>query len=118
MLISFIPIILLIMGLGMYFFPPKKINSFIGYRSNKSMKDQESWDYAQKMSGYISTILGFVMLIATVIAYLILEQQGKFGFYSTNVIVFIQLAALVLGTLLPMEILLTRRGKNEKNEKN
>ena len=115
MLISFIPIIVLIMGLGMYFFPPKKINSFVGYRSNKSMKDQESWDYAQKMSGFISVILGFVMLISTIIAYTILKQQGKFGFYSTNIILLIQLGALLLGTLLPMEILLTRRGRNEKN---
>ena len=31
-------------------FPPKKINHFYGYRTRKSMRDQESWDFAQAYS--------------------------------------------------------------------
>ncbi len=29
-----------------YFFPPKKINSLYGYRTNKSMKNEEVWHFA------------------------------------------------------------------------
>lgn len=31
-------------------FPPKKINGLYGYRTLSSMKDQASWDLAQKIS--------------------------------------------------------------------
>lgn len=31
-------------------FPPKKINSFYGYRTHRSMKNQETWDAANNYS--------------------------------------------------------------------
>lgn len=39
----------LFMVLGYYFskFPPKKINNIYGYRTPRSMKSQEAWDFAQ-----------------------------------------------------------------------
>lgn len=44
-------------------YPPKKINDFYGYRTNRSKKSQEHWDFAQiesakymKQSGYYSLI--------------------------------------------------------------
>jgi len=30
--------------------PPKKINNLYGYRTKRSMKSQEHWDFAQKFS--------------------------------------------------------------------
>ena len=52
-------------------FPPKKINHFYGYRTRKSMRDQESWDFAQtysarqmqKMGAGITLLGGLVWLI-------------------------------------------------------
>mgnify|MGYP000153278846 CR=1 FL=1 len=29
-----------------YFFPPKKINSLYGYRTNRSMLNKDTWDFA------------------------------------------------------------------------
>lgn len=43
-----IPIFSLICGLVTKKFPPKKINSFYGYRTTKSMKSDENWQAAQK----------------------------------------------------------------------
>lgn len=111
MLIGIIPITTIIIGLILYYFPPKNINSMYGYRSNRSMQDQDSWDYAQKVSGFISVILGAAMLAATIIAYFILKEKNEFGFYTVTTIVFVQLGALVLGTLLPVELLLKKRGR-------
>lgn len=31
--------------------PPKRINFLYGYRTNKSMRNQQSWDFAQMYSG-------------------------------------------------------------------
>lgn len=38
--------LLLFFSIVFYFFPPKKINSWYGYRTNKSMKNEEVWHFA------------------------------------------------------------------------
>lgn len=43
-----IPIFSIICGLVTKKFPPRKINSFYGYRTTKSMKNDENWQAAQK----------------------------------------------------------------------
>ena len=50
-------------GLLMLTFPPKKINSLYGYRSRRSMKNQENWDFAQKYSSKEMAKLGFLMIL-------------------------------------------------------
>ena len=32
-----------------YFFPPKKINSLYGYRTHRSMLNQDIWDFSNKL---------------------------------------------------------------------
>jgi len=59
---GFIFIILLLAGLALYIFPPKKVNSIYGYRTPRTMKDQKNWDYGQKMSGKLMIISAFVYL--------------------------------------------------------
>ena len=58
-----IPVTMLLVGILLYNYPPKKINFFIGYRTCKSMKDKESWDIANKYSGEICIKLGVVLLV-------------------------------------------------------
>lgn len=38
--------LLFFFSLIFYFFPPKKINALYGYRTNKSMKNEEVWQFA------------------------------------------------------------------------
>ena len=38
--------LLLFFSIVFYFFPPKKINALYGYRTNKSMKNDEIWSFA------------------------------------------------------------------------
>ena len=33
--------------------PPRKINKGFGYRSNRSMKNQDTWDFAQRYMGKV-----------------------------------------------------------------
>lgn len=42
--------IFFITGLITYYFPPKKINHLYGYRTPRSMKNQQNWDIAQQFS--------------------------------------------------------------------
>lgn len=42
--------------------PPRKVNTLFGYRTNRSMKNQETWDFAQRKMGDVWGRTGFVML--------------------------------------------------------
>lgn len=65
-LIFIIPVstglIFVIAGFVMLMFPPQKINNLYGYRSSRSKKSQESWDYAQKYSS--KELIKFGVLLA------------------------------------------------------
>lgn len=39
-------------------FPPKSINGMYGYRTSLAMKNQDTWDTAQKYGGFSMIILG------------------------------------------------------------
>lgn len=48
-----------------YFFPPKNINYLYGYRTENSMKSQERWDFAQRLSSVNMFRLGLVLVAAS-----------------------------------------------------
>ena len=44
-------------------FPPKNINSIYGYRTSRSMKNQENWDLAQRFSSQLMLKQGLIMFV-------------------------------------------------------
>jgi uncharacterized membrane protein len=48
-------------------FPPTKINSIYGYRTSRSMKNQENWDLAQRFSSQLMLKKGLIMLVLALI---------------------------------------------------
>lgn len=55
-------------GFFMLNFPPKKINSWYGYRTKSSMKNQERWDFAQNCSSKEMIKLGSVLAGSSLLA--------------------------------------------------
>jgi uncharacterized membrane protein len=64
-------------------FPPKNINGLYGYRTLSSMKDQSSWDLAQKVSAnYLlkgSLILISWQLLSYLFIYFMMPQWKEFA---------------------------------------
>ena len=60
-------LIILIVGLISYYFPPKKINDLYGYRTASSKKNQQTWDVANRFSAIYSIKAGIVILVASLI---------------------------------------------------
>ena len=84
-----IPMLILLIGYFMYKYPPKKINWFIGYRTRKSMKNEEDWKFANRYCGKLWIITGLIMLVVTLMV---------FGIFYLNIIKYTEnlLAILVL----------------------
>jgi uncharacterized membrane protein len=84
-------IVFLLLGLIMYYFPPRKINSLYGYRVFRSMKDQKNWDFAQKYSSLkIMQCSLFLFLISS--AKLLLPIQETFE----SILGYIGLAIVII----------------------
>ena len=56
-------IIFIIAGLFLYRWPPKEINMLYGYRSKRSMRNQETWNFAQSLGGKSMIGAGVLMII-------------------------------------------------------
>ena len=56
--------VILLAGIVLLIFPPKKMNHIYGYRTKKSMHSEENWEFAQTYSAKLMIGLGaaFVLL--------------------------------------------------------
>ena len=70
------PIIMIIAGNSMRLGKFKTINSTVGYRTRRSMQNQQTWDYAQRECGRLWVRWGVLMLVpAAVIMLLLLGKE-------------------------------------------
>ncbi|MDH3711262.1 MAG: SdpI family protein [Cyclobacteriaceae bacterium] len=53
-----------IVGLLFYTFPPKKINLIYGYRTRRSMRNQETWEAANRYSSLLMILAGILGLLS------------------------------------------------------
>ncbi len=59
----------LMIGIGTLFQkrPPKRINGISGYRTKRSMRTQETWDFAHRYCGKLWVKIGLVLLPLSVL---------------------------------------------------
>ena len=60
-----IPVIQVIAGWAMRYHTPKQINSWIGYRTMRSTKDETAWLFANRYCGKLWLTAGVGMLVLT-----------------------------------------------------
>lgn len=59
----------------LYYYPPKKLNAWIGYRTAASVKSQDRWDFAQKFFAAARVEAGLVMMAVSFTGYFF--PEGK-----------------------------------------
>ena len=68
--------LLLIMGYIYKFYPPKKPNYIYGYRTRRTMSNQNIWDYANKIGARMIILAGWlVMVIGVLSTYLFPDES-------------------------------------------
>ena len=63
-----IPAMMIGFGLMLLKKPPSKVNGLVGYRTSRSMKNQDTWDFAQRYMGKVWWKWGWIMLPPVVLA--------------------------------------------------
>jgi uncharacterized membrane protein len=64
-----------IWGLTWWIRPPRKINKIYGYRTNMSMKNKDTWDYAHRFYGKWAFSTESIIFIMTIGMILILKKH-------------------------------------------
>ena len=79
--------------------PPRRINSIYGYRTARSMQNQETWEFAHQVGGRVWLRAGAVLLAVTL---LILGRGERIWKIWRLILVLLQTAVLI-GTIVPVE---------------
>ena len=91
------PAIMILFGAVFTKTAPKKINYIFGYRTDMSMKNRETWDFAHKNLGDLWFKLGAPLLAVTsVVSLLVFRESTKQITTWCCVIFVIQLVIMVL----------------------
>ena len=83
----FCGIMFFIASVIMYFYPPKKLNAWIGYRTAASLRSQERWDFAQKFSATVRIKASFIMIAISLTGYFLPEGNYIRTFGSVLIII-------------------------------
>ena len=71
----FMPLVILVVACIL---PQCKNIGPVGYRTPRSMKNQENWDFAQKLSGRLLLIFGLILLLLNVLFYFALLPEVNY----------------------------------------
>ncbi len=99
----FIPALMLFFGITFKKHPPGKVNMAYGYRTARSMKNQETWEFAHEYCGMIWKRAGGIMLVLTMAVSLTGFFTDADGFGMLSIVLnTLQIAALI-GSIYPVE---------------
>lgn len=111
--ILFITVMLIpltMIGFGLYFLKkgPQTINPIFGYRTNRSMKNQDTWRFAHKHCGRTWFMWGTILLTVSIITilYISIAEHPLFSISDDNILI-IQTLVLIL-SIIPTEVALRK----------
>ena len=115
-----IPLTMIIFGYIYNKKPPQKPKSkfaYSGYRTSMSMKNEETWEYANRFFGKLWFRFGIPVGVISIIAFIFFIGKDKdtIGF-AGMIICYVQLVAMLL-PVIPTEISLRRRFDKYGNRK-
>lgn len=109
----------LMIGLGRIFMrkAPKKINMFNGYRTRRSMKNMDTWEFAHKYCGRVWHLCGWILLPVTIIPMLFVRGQSDDNVGALGNFLCIVQVILLLGSVFLTERALKRNFDEDGNRR-
>ena len=107
--IVLVPIIMIICGWVIFKNTPKKINRLFGYRTKRSMKNIDTWIFAQKHYGKISIIIGMVLLILSIFISILFRNNSSDVIEIASLIIILLQIIVLIASLIPTELTLKNR---------
>jgi uncharacterized membrane protein len=108
-----IPLLMIICGRMMWKNPPKSVNGIIGYRTPRSMKNMDTWNFAQDYCGRLWWKMGWIMLIPSIMVQLPFYNSsvGTIGIVD-GILCTVQ-GVIMIVSIIPTETALRRNFTDE-----
>lgn len=119
MLISdlMIPGIMMIAGRMMWKHCPRKINGIYGYRTKRSMMNQDTWKFAHEYCGKLWWKTGFLMLVPTILIFFPLIHSSEETIGMIGLIPCVLQCVVMILSILLTELALKKRFTEEGKRK-
>lgn len=98
-----IPVMMLFFGIIFKKHPPGKVNMAYGYRTTRSMKNQETWDFAHEYCGTVWKRAGGILLVLTMTVSMAGFFMDDDGFGALSVVLNMLQIAVLIGSVYPVE---------------
>lgn len=112
-----IPVVVIVTGRIMWKHYPKNINGLVGYRTSRSMKNMDTWKFANEYCGRLWYKMGLFMLALSVFVSVVLLGTND-STYSIISLIFVLVQCVVLiVSIFPVEIALKKMFKEDGTRK-
>lgn len=103
-----VPVVVIVTGRIMWKHYPKNINGLVGYRTTRSMKNRDTWKFANEHCGRLWYKMGLFMLAFSILVSVVLLRTDD-NTYSMISLIFVlfQCVVLIL-SIIPTEIALKK----------
>lgn len=108
-----IPITMIGLGKMMWKYGPKDINWVVGYRTARSMRNKDTWQFAQEYCGRLWWKIGWVLLPLSAVIHIPFYNSSEDTVDTVCVILCIIQCVILVGTIFPVEKALKRRFTDE-----
>ena len=103
-----IPVVMIIVGRMMWKHCPEHINGMLGYRTTRSMKNMDTWKFANEHCGRLWYKMGLFMLAISVLVSVLLLRTND-NTYSMISLIFVLLQCIILiVSIIPTELALKK----------
>jgi len=108
-----VPLLLIIVGRMMWKHCPKKINSIVGYRTSRSMKNMDTWKFAHTYCGQLWWKIGWIMLVLSIIVQLPFVKATENQVGVVGAIICTVQCLVLIASIFPTEKALKRNFKED-----
>lgn len=112
------PLIMIVMGRYFMKKSPKEINYIFGYRTNMSMKNKDTWDFAHNYFGKLWFRLGWLLIPISVIPMLFVIGKGEDIIGTVGMVVMVIDLILLIAPIFPTERALKKVFDKDGNKRN
>ena len=103
-----VPVLTIVAGIIMWKHCPKEINRIFGYRTKRSMKNEDTWKFAHNFCGKLWFILGCIILGVSVVVLIPFFKSGAVtSGIVVSITVLVQCIILII-SIIPTEIALKK----------
>ena len=103
-----IPIIVLIIGRIMWKHYPKNINGLVGYRTTRSMKNKDTWKFANEYCGRLWYKLGLIMLVFSMLIFMLFYRADDNTISMVSLILMVVQCIILIATIFSTESVLKK----------